>query len=82
MFWNIFQNENLKIKNFPHYKIFSWDFVIFAKATKIVKKWQSQKIFVENFFWSESIQNVFKRILKRKSQNRKFFLITKFFRGT
>ena len=43
---------------------------------------ESQKILVEKIFWSESIQNVLKRISKRKSQNRKFFPITKFFRGT
>ena len=44
-----------------------------AKRPKIVKKWQSQKVLVEKIFWSESIQNVSKRILNRKSRNRKFF---------
>ena len=39
------------------------------------------KNFGRNFFWSESIQNVLKRILKRKSRNRKFFPITKLFLG-
>ena len=39
------------------------------------KKWQRQKFLVENFFWSESIQNGPKRILKRKSRFRKFFPI-------
>ena len=37
------------------------------------EKWQSQKNFGRNFFWSESIQNVLKRMFKRKSRNRKFF---------
>ena len=46
---------------------------------KIVKEWLSQKNLVENLFWSESIQNVLKRILKRKSQNRKCFPIRNFF---
>ena len=42
---------------------------------KIVKKWKSQKILVENFFWSESIQNALECILKQKSQNQKFFRV-------
>ena len=46
------------------------------------EKMAKSKILVEKFFWSESIQNALKRILKRKYQNRKFFLITKFFRWT
>ena len=37
------------------------------------EKWQSQKNLVENIFWSESILNVLKRILNRKSRNRKIF---------
>ena len=37
------------------------------------------KIFGQKKFFSESIQIVLKRILKRKSQNRKFFPITNFF---
>ena len=40
---------------------------------KTVKKWLSQKILIENFFWSESIRNVSKRILNQKSRNREFF---------
>ena len=51
------------------------------KMTKIVKKWQSQKNLVEKIFLSESIQNVLKRILKRKSRNRKFFPVQNFFVG-
>ena len=39
------------------------------------KKWQRQKILAKNIFWSESIQNGPKRISKRKSRFRKFFLI-------
>ena len=42
--------------------------------TKIMKKWQSQKILVVKIFWSESIQNALERILKQKSHNRTFFL--------
>ena len=52
-----------------------------AKMAKIVKKWQNQKILVENFFSSESIQNGLKRILKRKSRNRNFFPCKIFFVG-
>ena len=44
------------------------------------EKEQSQKI-VKQVFGSESIQNVLKRILIRKSRNRKFFPTTKSFRG-
>ena len=51
------------------------------RMTKIVKTWQSQKILVERFFWSESIQNVLKRISKRKSQNQNFFPLQNFFVG-
>ena len=32
----------------------------------------------KKFFWSESIQNVLKRILKRKSQNQNFFPLQNF----
>ena len=41
------------------------------------KSWKNGKIknFCRNFFCSESIQNVLKRILKQKSQNRNFFEI-------
>ena len=46
------------------------------KPSFLTKNDQKMKIF-ENFwskkFFSESIQNVLKRILKRKSRNRKFF---------
>ena len=50
--------------------IFFWDLIIFGPNGE---KWQSQEILVENFFRSESIQNLSKRILNRKSRNRKFF---------
>ena len=39
------------------------------------------KKFGRKFFWSESIQNALKRILKQKSQNRKFFPVQNFFVG-
>ena len=42
--------------------------VIFG--SKMVK---NEKFWSKKFFWSESIQNALKRILKQKSQNRKFF---------
>ena len=45
-----------------------------AEMAKIVKRWLSQK-FWSKFFWSESIQNGLKRILKRKSRNRNFFSV-------
>ena len=46
------------------------------------EKMAKSKKFGRKFFWSESIQNVLKRNLKRKSRNHKFFPITNFFRGT
>ena len=49
-----------------------------ATIAKIVKKWQSQNILGENIL-SESIQDVSKRISKRKSGNRKFFPLQIFF---
>ena len=59
---------------------FSLDSVIFGQNCEKMTK--SKNFGRKNFFRSELIQNVLKRILKRKSQNRKFFPITKFFRGT
>ena len=50
--------------------------------TKIVERWQSQEILAKFCFWSESIQNVLKLILNRKSRSRKYFPITKFFPWT
>ena len=55
--------------------------IIFGKSPKIVKKWLSPKILVEKFFWSESIQNVSKRILNQKPRNRTFFPCQTFFVG-
>ena len=36
-----------------------------------MKKGQNQKISVENLFWSESMQNISKRVLHQKSRNHK-----------
>ena len=44
----------------------------FTGQAKNSEKMAKSKIFGRKFFWSESIQNVSKRILNRKSQNRKF----------
>ena len=46
-FWKILRYESVKKRDF-------W--------AKNGQKWQSQKILVEFFFWSESIQNALKRI--------------------
>ena len=52
----------------------SGDIAIFSKNWgHKSKKWETKKFLVEEFFWSESIQNGPKRILKWKSQFRKFF---------
>ena len=55
------------------------------KTVKMVKKWPNVKIFDQNFWnflFSESIQNVSKRILNRKSRFRKKISLWKFFSGT
>ena len=53
----------------------------FAQNDQNSEKMAMSKNFGRNFFWSESIQNVLKRISKRKSRNQKFFPITNFFVG-
>ena len=58
---------------FSSVNFFLWDSVFFGQNGQNSKKRQRQKILVEKFFWSESIQNVSKRILNRKSRNLKFF---------
>ena len=69
-------------KFFPITKFFRGTQSFFAQNNKNGEKMAKSKILVENFFWSESIQNVLKRILKRKSRNLKFLPVTKFFPGT
>ena len=59
----------------------TWHGHFFEKWGHRSKKWQRQKFLVEKFFWSESIQNGPKRILKRKSRFRKFFPIMIFLWG-
>ena len=77
-FETYFKTKISKSKIFSHYKMFSWDLVIFyPKWPKWWRNGEAEK-FWQKFFWSESIQNVLKRILKRKSQNRKFFPLQNF----
>ena len=73
MFQNVFQTGNLEIENFYPCNFYPGTLSFSAKMAKLVKKWLSQKILFEKFFWSESIQNALKRSLKQKSQNGKFF---------
>ena len=75
-------NENLEIENFfPLQNFFLGLSRFSAKRPKIVKKWKSQKFFVETFFWSESNQNVLKRILNENLEIEKFFPLQNFFVG-
>ena len=73
MVQNVFQKENLDFeKKFPLWL----DIAIFSKnGVTSRNNDKNKKFFVEKkiFFWSESIQNGPKRILKRKSRFRKIF---------
>ena len=63
MFQNVLWTENLEIENFYRVKFVFLGLSRFsANRPKIVKKCQSPKILVENFFWSESIKCVSKCI--------------------
>ena len=63
-FKTYFKSKISKSKNFSHVKFFPGTL---SFLTKIVKKKTKSKKFGRKFFWSESIQNGLKRILKRKS---------------
>ena len=54
----------------------------FGKNDQNHEKMTKSKKFGRKFLWSESIPNALKRIFKQKSQNRKFFSVQNFFRGT
>ena len=56
------------------------DFKEKQAGTELKIVW-AKKNFGRKIFWSESIQNVSKRILNRKSRNRKFFPCKIFFVG-
>ena len=48
-FETYFKTKISKSKIFSRVKFFSWDFVFSSKMTKIVKKWQSKKIWSKFF---------------------------------
>ena len=69
----ILKQKSQNRKFFSRVKFFSSDFVFFGQNDQNSEKMTKSKNFGRTFFWSESIQNGLKRILKRKSRNRKFF---------